>query len=75
MDTDFSSLICIANPKDRELFHEVQRPTGADWSQPSGSSYWLAALPPCVHLWFYSGFFADTDPFERVKADVTKCVY
>ena len=27
--------------------HKDQRPTGADQRQSSGSSYWLAALPPC----------------------------
>ena len=35
-----------ANVIDRESAGEGQRPAGADQSQPSGSSYWPAALPP-----------------------------
>jgi hypothetical protein len=34
------NVLFTTNTKDRELFHKVYR------SQPSGSSYWLAALPP-----------------------------
>jgi drug/metabolite transporter (DMT)-like permease len=36
-------------PKDCEPLHEDQRPTGADWQQPSGSSPRLAALSPCAN--------------------------
>jgi flagellar L-ring protein precursor FlgH len=38
----------IANSKDRELFHNVQRPMEMDGSQSSGNSHRLAALPPYV---------------------------
>ena len=35
------------NLKHREVFHEVQRPTGAVLGWRCRSIYWLAALPPC----------------------------
>jgi hypothetical protein len=40
--------LCTANLKDCELLHKDSRPTGAGHCRPSGSSCWLAALPPCV---------------------------
>ena len=43
-------LSCTTSPKDRETFHKVKRPTGADQAESIGSSNWLAALPPCVYL-------------------------
>ena len=39
---------CTTNLKHREVFHKVQRPTGAGSCRRCGSTYWLAALPPCV---------------------------
>jgi hypothetical protein len=33
--------------KNCEFLQKVQRPAGAGVFIPSGSSYWLAALPPC----------------------------
>jgi len=41
------SFNCTTNPKDREVSHDGLRPTGADLWPSSGSSHWLAALPPC----------------------------
>ncbi len=38
------------NVKDREVFHKDQRPAGAGQGEASGSSYWLAALPPYVFV-------------------------
>ncbi len=50
---------CTTNAKDREVFHKDQRPTGAGQGEASGSSHWVAALPPCAstprtasQLWF-----------------------
>ncbi|MHB8901237.1 MAG: alpha-N-acetylglucosaminidase TIM-barrel domain-containing protein [Thermoguttaceae bacterium] len=39
---------CITNLKDREVLHKDPRPAGADHLNSSGSSRWLAALPPYV---------------------------
>jgi len=36
------------NAEDREVPHNDQRPTEASLCSSSGSSYWLAALPPCA---------------------------
>jgi hypothetical protein len=44
--------------KDREAFHKDQRPTGAGQSEASGSSYWLAALPPCAQTFPWQGRLA-----------------
>jgi len=42
--------ICTSNLKHREVFHKVQRPTGAVLRWRCGSTHWLAALPPCAAL-------------------------
>ena len=39
--------LCTTNLKDREVFHKDPQPSGAGHFSSSGSSYWLAALPPC----------------------------
>ncbi|MHB8898582.1 MAG: beta-propeller domain-containing protein [Thermoguttaceae bacterium] len=44
--SDVTLTLYTANLKDGEVFHEDPRPTGADHFGPSGSSLWLAALPP-----------------------------
>ncbi len=48
LGTWFVAVFSIANLADRELFHEVQRPAGADFCAGALAADWLAALPPCV---------------------------
>jgi len=60
-DASASPPPCTTNLIDREVFHKVQRPTGAGSRQWCGSTHWLAALPPCVGWMFNitTGFSGD----------------
>ncbi len=50
--TRFAALpLCTTNLKNRERFHQVQRPTGAGSCAGAGAPLWLAALPLCLTTW------------------------
>ncbi|MFW5692921.1 MAG: metallophosphoesterase family protein [Thermoguttaceae bacterium] len=59
---------CTTNKQDRELFHKVLTLTS------SGSSHWLAALPPCVqinsasYVWLPAAAARETYPAEVHRA-------
>jgi sugar lactone lactonase YvrE len=60
------------NLKDRELLHKDSRPTGAGHRRPSGSSYWLAALPPCVCTLAIVALLAGVATAESVVDKISK---